>query len=478
MRLVAHKAQSTGTPILDAPTPAELILSLRQQAGDLAVPIVRPGQAVAAGELLAEPGPERSAAIHSPCAGTIVELTERRAAAPSLEPAPCIVLRASGETEPWVRADTSNHSEPWRWAGIVGLGGAVYPTTDKLTGEIHTLVINGAECEPFISCDDMLMRERAAGILSGAEIIASRLTLNRCVVAVETDKEQAISALTAAAADHPRIEIAQVPTVYPAGGERQLLEVLFGAEVPADGLPQDIGYLCHNVGTALAIHEFHSEGRPVTRRVVTITGSGVAKPRNVRAPIGTKISELIQLCGGYTGNPQRLIMGGSMMGLALPTDELPITKATNAVVVLDADDVPRTGPTLPCIRCGECAAVCPATLQPQELFRAKHAGQIDRLLDQRLDACIECGCCDVACPSHIPLTEAFRQAKHQLAALRDRDRRSQRAAERAAKRGARLAQAAEDQAQQQAQTLAALNDEDSARAALEAARERARRKQP
>lgn len=475
MRLAAHKEQSTSEPILNAPMPDELLLSLRQQAGDLAIPVVEPGQVVAADELLAEPGPNRSAAIHAPYAGTVMDLVDAPAAAPSLEPATCIVLKPSAQDPAHKPARSAATTEPWRWAGIVGLGGATYPTTDKLKGEIRTLVINGAECEPFISCDDMLMREMAQEILSGAEIIASRLTLDRCVVAVETDKEQAISELTAAAEDHPRIEIAQVPTVYPAGGERQLLEVLFGAEVPADGLPQDIGYLCHNVGTALAIHEFHSLGKPVTHRVVTVTGGGVAKPRNIRAPIGLRIRELIALCGGYEGTPQRLIMGGSMMGLALPSDDLPITKATNAIVVLSEDEVPKNGPELPCIRCGECAAVCPASLQPQELLRAERAGQLDRLLDLHLDACIECGCCDVACPSHIPLTETFRQGKRKLAALRDRDRRSERAAQRASERGARHAREAERQREQRERVLDPLKDDESARAALAAARERARR---
>lgn len=475
IRLAAHKAQSTAEPILNAPVPSELVLSLRQQSGDLAIPVVKPGQIVAAGEPLAEPGTSRSAAIHAPYTGTIVGFVESVAAAPTLEPTTCIVLRPSGQENQQRQDAARSHSEPWRWAGIVGLGGAIYPTTDKLTGEIRTLVINGAECEPFISCDDMLMREMAPEILSGAEIIASRLTLDRCVVAVETDKEQAISALTAAAEDHTRIEIAQVPTVYPAGGERQLLEVLFGAEVPANGIPQDIGYLCHNVGTALAIHEFHTFGKPVTHRIVTVTGGSVTKPRNIRAPIGMRIRELIDLCGGYKGTPKRLIMGGSMMGLALPTDEIPITKATNAIVVLDETEIPPDGPELPCIRCGECAAVCPATLQPQELLRAERAGQLDRLIDMHLNACIECGCCDVACPSHIPLTETFRLGKHKLAALRDRDRRSERAAQRATERDARLAREAEREEQQRERILDPLSDDASARAALAAARERARK---
>ena len=230
-----------------------------------------------------------------------------------------------------------------RAGGIVGLGGAVYPTADKLATPVpcKTLIVNGAECEPYISCDDMLMRENAAEIVAGALLLTDVLGAPRCIIAIERDKPQAMEAIedAARAIEDPRLKLAEVPTIYPAGGERQLVELLTGEEVPSGRYPGEFGYVCQNVGTAYAVHRLRAAREPLTSRIVTITGGGVRTPQNVEVPIGTPIAELVALCGGYTDDVVRLIAGGSMMGYALPDDDVPTTKATNCIIAATSAEV-------------------------------------------------------------------------------------------------------------------------------------------
>jgi electron transport complex protein RnfC len=261
------------------------------------------------------------------------------------------------------------------------------------------------------------MREHAAEIVGGALLMTELLEAPLCIIAMERDKQRAIEAIEAAARtiEDPRLKLAEVPTIYPAGGERQLVELLTGEEVPSGRYPSEIGYVCQNVGTAYALQRLARAGEPLISRIVTVTGGGIATPQNVETPIGTPIAELIELCGGYTGEVARLVAGGSMMGYALPDDGLPITKATNCIIAATADEI-RVDPTeWACIRCGDCAMVCPPRLLPQELLIAAQNEDYPTLAVLGLDDCIECGCCDVICPSHIALTERFRQAKRDRA---------------------------------------------------------------
>jgi electron transport complex protein RnfC len=255
-------------------------------------------------------------------------------------------------------------------------------------------------------------------VLAGAEILLRLLGAGRCLLGIEEGRPQALAALEQAKArgGHRAVEIVTVPAVYPAGGERQLIKTLTGREVPSGGIPADIGAVCHNVATAAAIHRALVSGEPLTSRIVTVTGQGVREPQNLLARIGTPMADLIEQCGGYTESAQRLIVGGPMMGFALPSDAAPVSKAVNCVFVAGRGEVAEARPAMACIRCGACAAVCPAGLLPQQLYWHVRAGPSEKALDYHLPDCIECGCCDVVCPSQIPLAQHFRAAKGRFAA--------------------------------------------------------------
>ena len=438
--LPEHKEASTQSPIQWLDLPERLILPLQQHTGAAASARCRPGQRVLKNQRLTNDGERRSTPLHAPTSG-IVRAIERHPipAADRLE-APCIFLEPDGRDEvreppacpdPLTR-DPDAVIDAIRQAGIVGLGGAVFPTHTKirntlLRGRPHTLIVNGAECEPYITCDDRLMRAHAHQVISGTRILLHAVRAAQALIGIEENKAEAIAAMETAiaAADlGERVRIVAVPTIYPSGGERQLIKLLTGEEVPAQGLPPDIGMICVNVGTAAATHRALRAGVPLTRRVVTLTGSGLRRPMNVLAPIGTPIADLIQAAGGYTDQAARLIMGGPMMGFALPGDHLPLMKSTNCIIAAAQGELARPGPILPCIRCGDCARVCPMDLLPQQLYWYARAQDFDRTEEDRLFDCIECGACAYVCPSRIPLVAYYRDAKNEI-------RTAQRAAEKA-----------------------------------------------
>ena len=381
------------------------------------------GQRVLRGERIACTESIDGADVHAPTAGRIAAIeTSDVPLSAKVSQETCIVIDTD-DADRAVRESAiqpgATHEERLRQittAGIVGLGGATYPTAAKI--RIHPdsgsqlLIINGAECEPYISCDDMLMREAPEEIIQGAEIVRQLVDAAKCTIAIERDKPQAIEAVTAAAdrLDIDGLSIAELPSIYPAGGERQLIEVLAGVEVPSASLPGDVGFLCQNVGTAYAVYKYFRQGEPLCSRIVTVTGSAVAEPQNVEAMIGTPIADLIAACGGYRSRAARLIHGGSMMGYALDNDSLPITKATNCIIAAEPGEIHQDHREWPCIRCSECSVVCPVRLQPQELILAARKSNSAALAELSLSECIECGCCDVVCPSHIPLTQTFHDA--------------------------------------------------------------------
>jgi electron transport complex protein RnfC len=432
IHVAANKDSSTALPIRRDFIPSKLVLALRPHRGSPAVPIVRAGDRVLRGETIARPGPAPSAAVHASTSGWVRAIEDRLVlSGDGVQPSTCVVIETDGRDEraprggPWPSARAAQ-LERIRDAGLVGLGGAVFPTAEKLAATVSckTLIVNGAECEPYISCDDLLMREHAAEVVAGALLMADLLAAPLCIIAIERDKQRAEEAIeeAAKAVNDPRLKLAEVPTIYPAGGERQLVELLTGDEVPSGRYPSEIGYVCQNVGTAFALLKLVRDGEPLLRRIVTVTGAGIRQPQNVDTPLGTPIAELVEVCGGYHEGVLRLIGGGSMMGYALPDDDLPISKASNCIIAATEAEV-RIDPTeWPCIRCGDCAVVCPPRLLPQELLVASHTADFDALHLFGLQDCIECGCCDVACPSHISLTERFRQAKRSLA-LHDQQRR-------------------------------------------------------
>lgn len=442
LHLPENKSQSLTLPLEKAQLPKRLTIPLQQHIGEMADPLVKVGDRVLKGTMLARPQGYVSAPVHAPSSGTVVAIEERPIPHPSGLPALCVVIETDGE-EQWSdelepiadfeQVDLSLLRERIRNAGIVGMGGAAFPSSVKLTpgldNPIDTLIINGAECEPYITCDDLLMQHEAKKIILGIRIIRRLVGAERCLIGIEDNKPQAIDSLRQAVMESGEewISVITIPTLYPSGGEKQLIRVLTGKEVPSGSIPATIGMICHNVTTAFAIAEAVAEGKPLISRYVTITGNGVAQPRNLEALIGTPAAELIEQAGGYTESVSRLIMGGPMMGFTLADDDVPITKASNCLLAADSREAPDPGVALPCIRCGQCAAACPANLLPQQMYWYARAKDLEKVQEYNLFDCIECGCCSHVCPSHIPLVQYFRFAKTESWAQEKEQRASERA---------------------------------------------------
>jgi electron transport complex protein RnfC len=369
-------------------------------------------------------GDGAAADLHSPVSGTVSAIESRPTAAGA---GPCLVVANDGRDErdsglaplDWTAFDPAALPERLAAGGLVGLGGAAFPTAGKLAlaraAGVEWLVVNGAECEPWICCDDALMRERAADVVLGTRILLAACGAARATIALEDDKPEARDAVAAAlaAAGDDRIGLTVLPAVYPLGAEGLLIAAVTGREVPRGALPPDVGVLCQNVGTAAGVARLLDEGLPLLSRVVTVTGGGVRHPTNLEARIGTPIANLVAACGGYddTQRPLRLIAGGSLTGRSLESDAVAVTKGLNCVLVAAAKDLPARGAEMPCIRCGDCATVCPVGLLPQQLHRAAQADDAAGLARFGLADCIECGCCDYVCPSGIPLTARFHAAR-------------------------------------------------------------------
>lgn len=451
LRLPAKKSASTAQGIQTVPIPDQLILPITQHVGEPAHPIVGIGEYVLKGQLVAESYGSLSAPIHASSSGKVVAIEPWPVSRRFGDSAPCIVIECDGEDraiEATEHPTAFNTLEPDSLlqlilqGGIVGLGGAVFPTGQKLmqaaTMPLEYLILNGVECEPCISCDDLLMREHASEVLSGGRILMHALGLDNCYVVIESDKPEAIAAIGEALAelDDDRITLKQVPTIYPSGGEDQLVQLVTNREVPSGGLPTDVGCVVQNVGTAAAVHHWICENEPLISRVTTVTGSGVLTPMNVVARIGTTIADVIAFTGGYAERSEHLVIGGPMCGKSVTTDRVPVVKATNCILVIN--ETRSVTAEQPCIRCGECATVCPIQLLPQQLFWFACADNEAKLRSYGLTDCIECGCCDLVCPSHIPLTADFRNAKARIQELADEKARAERARRRFESRNERL----------------------------------------
>lgn len=479
LELAGHKAESTRQGLQACALPARLHVPLLQHAGQPARACVVAGDAVAAGQRIGIAEGELSADVHSPCAGRVLAVEPRALARfPGLD-AQHVVIETSAALSlhvlpalDWQTCDPAVLRERVRAAGVVGLGGAGYPTAGKLAVARELLVLNGAECEPWIACDDALLREHADEVVRGGQLLARVVGARRILLAIEDSMPEALAAARTAVAalGSGDIEVVPVPTIYPAGGERQLIQVLTGQEVPRGGLPRDIGVIVHNVATARAAWRAVALGEALYTRVVTVTGPGVARPGNFVVPIGTPVAHLVEQAGGYTSQAARLLLGGPMMGHALPHDDFPIGKQDNCVLVLSADETTDRSPEMPCIRCGDCARACPAQLLPQQLLWHVRADNLARAQDQGIFDCIECGGCDVVCPSHIPLTEQFRRAKRDIRDRASETERALAARDRHAKRQQRLERESAEREQRYQARKAGSVGADAVAAALERAR--------
>jgi len=490
LHLPGHRETSAAAPIATGGIPPVLVLPLQQHIGEPAKPLVQPGDYVYKGQVIAQPVGAVSAPVHASSSGTVVTIEERPVPHPSGLPAGCIVIETDGkdsfletdrssidyaQTEP---ADLSVHI---REAGIVGLGGAGFPTQVKLDSNrqhIELLVINAAECEPYISCDNRLLQERASVVIEGIRILLHIVQPDNCIIAIEDNMPAAEQALRAAlaAVNETRITVTRVPDIYPSGGERQLIRILTGREVPSQGFPADIGIICQNVGTTAAVYNAVVQGQPLLSRIVTVTGDGVANPQNIEALIGTPVSYLVAAAGGYTPDIDRLLIGGPMMGYAVQSDSVPVIKTTNCILAVTRDEMPAPAPAQPCIRCGKCTDVCPADLLPQQLYWYARSSNHDAAQDYNLFDCIECGCCAYVCPSHIQLVQYYRHAKTEIWALEKQTRASDIARQRHESRQNRLHRIKQERAERMARKKQALSGdgdgEDAKKAAIQAALER------
>ena len=420
-----HKEASTTRPIAVAPMPTLLVIPLHQSIGGTPRPLVQAGGHVRKGQRIGEADGLVSSAVHASTSGTVVAVEMRRMPHTSGLSALSVVIEPDGKDE-WIERETLDLDQATpnqirdylRDMGVVGLGGAVFPSHLKISpgkrGKLDTLVINGAECEPFITCDDVLMRERPQTILRGVLLMRRMLDAGRVLVGIEDNKPEAIAAMQAASTKLglSDLEIVSVPTRYPAGGAKQLIRVLTGIEVPHGKRSTDYGVQCFNVGTAYAIYEALTLGHPLVSRIVTVAGN-VSDAQNFEVLFGTPMRDIAALTAPKP-DTDRLIMGGPMMGVRMPGDEVPVVKATNCILVGSPALFPPPPPEMPCIRCGECAKACPTDLQPFELYWFSRAKIFGKAQEYHLFDCIECGCCSYVCPSRIPLVDYYRFAKSEI----------------------------------------------------------------
>lgn len=473
-----HKRPAADAPVRRMPMPARLYVPLLQHIGTAARPTVLVGQQVAKGQLIAEPQGMVSAAIHAPTSGTVVAIGEIVAPHPSGLPLAAVTIEADG-ADRW--ADLVGASDPFALdpmeigkrvarAGVVGMGGAAFPASVKLTGslraKIATLIVNGGECEPYLSCDDRLMRDRAAEIVDGIRIALHATGAREALVGIEDNKPEAIAAMRAAAAAHAEIKVRPVPARYPMGSEKQLILVLTGREVPAMGRPSDVGVLVHNVGTLVAVREAIRFGRPLVSRLVTLNGGAMRAPGNIEVPIGALVEEVVAFANGLKEAPARLLMGGPMMGMLLPDLRVPVVKGTSGILALSAAEAAERAPA-PCIRCGSCVKACPVGLLPLEMSQRVASADFAGAVGFGLKDCIACGCCAYVCPAHIPLVQYFNHAKGELAAQERAKLRAEASRKLAAARAERIERETREKAEAAARRKA---ERDAAKkAAAEAA---------
>lgn len=460
--------------IRSGPLPPRLYLPLVQERGRSLHCLVRTGQRVRRGETLAVDSDADATALPAPTSGRIVAIEPLALAHASAREVPALVLESDGRDEAlvlpawtdWAARSPAELRRRLAQAGVAGLGGGAYPAAAKLARTVSRLVLNGAECEPYIACDEALLRARAAEVVAGARLLAHISGANEVVIAVEDRMTEAAAALTAALAGQNPLHLRTVPTVYPQGGERQLAQALFGLEIPSGSYPAEAGVLVHNVATAAAAWRAVVHGEALTTRLVSVGGRGVATPGVVEVRLGTLIEDLIAACGGYTDQAARLVLGGPLMGLALPHDRISLGRNANAVLVLGHDDVRAKAPQRACIRCGDCASACPVQLQPQELWRLLQENDTDAAAALGLRDCIECGCCAFVCPSQIALVDEFRAAKSALAVAAEQRSRADHARERYQARNRRLER---EQAEKVARVAARREQADQQRAEAVAA---------
>ncbi|WP_095590457.1 electron transport complex subunit RsxC [Actibacterium ureilyticum] len=422
-----RKYLSADSPIEAMPLPSILRVPLQQHIGAEAVPVVARGDQVLKGQLIGKARGPVSANVHAPTSGKVIAVGYFAAPHPSGLPVSTITIRPDGADRWGARlprlvpeqATPDEIADHVKQAGIVGMGGATFPSAVKLDLRkrfaLKTLIINGAECEPYLTCDDRLMREFSEELADGIAIMARALGVEQVIVAIESNKPQAIEAMQRRmlAIGCPA-RVTRVPTLYPMGSEKHLVQAVTGLETPARALTAELGVVVHNAATAYAVHLALRYGEPLISRVLTVSGFGVTRPANVKVLIGTLVAEILDHCGGLDGTPDRLLLGGPMMGLPIRSQRVPVIKGTNGILALQKSET-RRHREMPCIRCGGCIKVCPCGLMPMEMHGMIQAGDLDKAVDIGLLDCVACGSCSFNCPSNIQLVQSFNYAKGRLA---------------------------------------------------------------
>lgn len=460
LKLKHHKNDSLQNGLSRLPLPKKLYISLRINRGNIAKAIVEIGDNVLKGQIIAKPDTANGSYIHASSSGTITAIEDKATASPDADISTVVEITTDGKDE-WIKiidrgvisqqriddCTAINIIDAIHDGGLVGLGGAGFPThlkykskDNSVHSKIDTLIINGAECEPYITCDEQLMMDFPNDLIDGTLLLMKASGATQAVFAIEDQVGGIKSHLEKILIERniSKITVVKVPTIYPAGGEKQLIKVLTGHEVPSGGLPLDLGIIVQNVATIKALSDFIGHGKPLVERVVTVAGDCVGKAQNFITPIGTPIDYLLAQAQCDFDSIHRLIIGGPMMGYAMPQTHIGIDKTSNCVLALTENNTKHHGETMPCIRCGECVNVCPAELLPQQLHWYINGGNLEKAREHNLFDCIECGACAWVCPSQIKLVDYYRFAKSELRYLDYKRDKSDRAQIRHEQREARL----------------------------------------
>jgi electron transport complex protein RnfC len=432
--LIDHKKSTAHKPSVKAPIPKRIWLPLIQNTGLPCRIIVSVGDKVKVGTKIGEAEGNISAHIHSSISGKVIEITEMNHPILPTRFLTC-VIESDGQ-DIWEdkikEQDCTNFSiedliDLIKNAGIVGLGGGAFPTHIKITPAkekpIDTLIINGCECEPYLTADHRLMLEKASEIIEGTKILAKILQVKNIVFAIEKNKQNAFEQISNLLHINPnfnfencKVKIVNLSTKYPQGSEKHLIKALLNRVIPAKGLPLDVGVVVQNVGTAHAVYEACRYNKPLVEKLITVTGTGINQPQNLWVRLGTPVNDIINFCGGYTSEPAKIIFGGPMMGIAQYTDEMPITKGTSGILIF-TNQKAKIKDEGPCIRCGRCVNSCPMLLLPYELNNFIKKRYFAKAQENNILECIECGCCSYVCPSKIKLVHAFKFAKNEITLL-------------------------------------------------------------
>ena len=418
------KEQTADLPIQRMPFVSRYVMPLNQHLGAPAIPLVAVGDRVQRGQLIAEPGAFVSTSLHSPVTGWIRAIANRRypggvfARSIEIETDPYATQRLTARpTLDWHKLSADDFVAQVQSAGIVGMGGAAFPSHVKYSipegQRIDRLLVNGAECEPFLTNDHRLMVERPEVLLHGIEILLHNLGAKEATIGVELNKPDAIHALEQSIRPGQPITVVPLHVKYPQGAEKMLIKAIYDQEVPAGELPRDLGIAVNNVGTMVAIADYFETGMPVIERIVTVSGPGIEKPSNLIVPLGTPVREVLRYCGGLKDDAMELIMGGPMMGMPIASLDVPVLKGTSGILAFTESST-RKPKEYPCIRCGRCLEACPYFLNPSRLARLSKARLFEEMKNYAVMDCVECGSCTFACPSRIPIVQLIRTAKSQL----------------------------------------------------------------